>query len=81
MRLWIYLVQTEAALMYDAVKLFGKAIEKLDKDLQERKVTIDPLYCEAENTWEHGQALIEAMRTVSPDQSLDSQNAICNSQH
>ncbi|XP_069951037.1 glutamate receptor ionotropic, kainate 2 isoform X4 [Cherax quadricarinatus] len=52
-------VTTEAALMYDAVTLFAKALDDLDNSHQ---VDIDKLYCEGDKTWQHGNSLINFMK-------------------
>ena len=55
-------LQTETALMYDAVKLFVLAIGALDNSTT---VTISQLRCEGEQAWEHGNSLINYMKLVS----------------
>ncbi|XP_071525539.1 LOW QUALITY PROTEIN: glutamate receptor ionotropic, kainate 2-like [Panulirus ornatus] len=60
------LVTTEAALMYDAVTLFAKALEDLDIS---QEIDIDKLYCEGDKTWRHGNSLINFMKWYSSRQS------------
>ncbi|XP_042214385.1 glutamate receptor ionotropic, kainate 2-like isoform X2 [Homarus americanus] len=55
-------VTTEAALMYDAVTLFAKALDDLDNS---REVNIIQLHCEGDNTWQHGTSLINFMKWYS----------------
>ncbi|KAG0715855.1 Glutamate receptor ionotropic, kainate 2 [Chionoecetes opilio] len=45
--------------MFDAVVLFASALTTLDKSGQ---VTIDKLYCTADDTWQHGSSLINYMK-------------------
>ncbi|XP_047500092.1 glutamate receptor ionotropic, kainate 2-like [Penaeus chinensis] len=53
--------QTEAMLMYDAVKLYVMAIQALDNSTY---VQITPLKCELEGGWIHGNSLINYMKMV-----------------
>jgi len=55
-------LQTETALMYDAVHLFAKALHDLDSS---QRIDIKPLSCEKEDTWPHGYSLINYMKIVS----------------
>lgn len=55
-------ITTEAALMYDAVHLFAKALDDLDNS---REVDIKKLYCEGDQTWQHGSSLINYMKWYS----------------
>ena len=48
--------------MYDAVHLFARALDDLDRS---REVDITPLYCEGPETWSHGSSLINYMKLVS----------------
>ncbi|XP_045623949.1 glutamate receptor ionotropic, kainate 2 isoform X4 [Procambarus clarkii] len=52
-------VTTEAALMYDAVYLFAKALDDLDNS---KEINIDRLYCEGDKAWQHGNSLINFMK-------------------
>lgn len=54
--------QTETALMYDAVHLFAKALHDLDSS---QRIDINPLSCDAVDTWPHGYSLINYMKIVS----------------
>ncbi|XP_069985019.1 glutamate receptor ionotropic, kainate 2 isoform X2 [Penaeus vannamei] len=53
--------QTEVALMYDAVHLFAKALDDLDRS---RHIDITPLECDGDITWVHGNSLINYMKWV-----------------
>ncbi|XP_042864658.1 glutamate receptor ionotropic, kainate 2-like isoform X3 [Penaeus japonicus] len=53
--------QTEVALMYDAVQLFAKALDDLDRS---RHIDITPLECDGDATWVHGNSLINYMKWV-----------------
>ncbi|KAK7026645.1 hypothetical protein SK128_015457 [Halocaridina rubra] len=55
-------ITTEAALMYDAVHLFAKALDDLDAS---HDVIIDKLYCEGDKAWQHGSSLINYMKLYS----------------
>lgn len=55
-------MQTETALMYDAVHLFAKALHDLDTS---QRIDIKPLSCDAVDTWPHGYSLINYMKIVS----------------
>lgn len=55
-------LQTETALMYDAVHLFAKALHDLDSS---QRIDIKPLSCDAVDTWPHGYSLINYMKIVS----------------
>lgn len=48
--------------MYDAVLLFAKALHDLDTSQQ---IDIQPLSCDAQDTWPHGYSLINYMKIVS----------------
>ncbi|XP_076044322.1 glutamate receptor ionotropic, kainate 2-like [Oratosquilla oratoria] len=54
-------VQTETALMYDAVHLFTKAIQDLDNSTD---VQITALVCEGEDAWVYGNSIINYMKLV-----------------
>lgn len=58
--------QTETALMYDAVHLFAKALHDLDSS---QRIDINPLSCDAVDTWPHGYSLINYMKIVSENKS------------
>ncbi|XP_055710635.1 glutamate receptor ionotropic, kainate 2 isoform X2 [Phlebotomus papatasi] len=57
----ISVIRTETALMYDAVHLFAKALHDLDTSQQ---IDIQPLSCDASDTWPHGYSLINYMKIV-----------------
>ncbi|XP_047735944.1 glutamate receptor ionotropic, kainate 2-like isoform X1 [Hyalella azteca] len=59
-------ITTESALMYDAVQLFARALDDLDRS---REVDITPLYCEGDKTWPHGSSLINYMKWYSAHRS------------
>nr|XP_053639399.1 glutamate receptor ionotropic, kainate 2-like [Cherax quadricarinatus] len=52
---------TEVALMYDAVQLFAKALDDLDRS---RHIDVTPLECDGDVTWVHGNSLINYMKWV-----------------
>ncbi|XP_042864660.1 glutamate receptor ionotropic, kainate 2-like isoform X5 [Penaeus japonicus] len=54
-------LKTEVALMYDAVQLFAKALDDLDRS---RHIDITPLECDGDATWVHGNSLINYMKWV-----------------
>lgn len=54
-------INTETALMYDAVHLFAKALHDLDTSQQ---IDIHPINCDGQNTWQHGFSLINYMKIV-----------------
>ncbi|KAK4297158.1 hypothetical protein Pmani_030406 [Petrolisthes manimaculis] len=54
-------LQTEVALMYDAVQLFAKALDDLDRP---RHIDVTPLECDGDFTWVHGNSLINYMKWV-----------------
>jgi len=54
-------VKTETALMYDAAILFANALNSLDRS---QEVDIANLDCESEQTWQHGNSLINYMKMV-----------------
>nr|CAD7453108.1 unnamed protein product [Timema tahoe] len=54
-------LETETALMYDAVHLFAKALHDLDSS---QRIDIKPLSCDAVDTWPHGYSLINYMKIV-----------------
>nr|CAD7601759.1 unnamed protein product [Timema genevievae] len=54
-------VRVEAALMYDAVNLFAKAITQLDNN---NLIEVTPLNCESGNIWPYGFALKNYMKHI-----------------
>ncbi|XP_050700937.1 glutamate receptor ionotropic, kainate 2-like isoform X2 [Eriocheir sinensis] len=54
-------LKTEVALMYDAVQLFAKALDDLDRS---RHIDVTPLECDGDATWVHGNSLINYMKWV-----------------
>ncbi|XP_068244028.1 glutamate receptor ionotropic, kainate 2-like isoform X5 [Palaemon carinicauda] len=54
-------LKTEVALMYDAVQLFAKALDDLDRS---RHIDVTPLDCDGDTTWVHGNSLINYMKWV-----------------
>lgn len=57
-----FFLQTESALIYDAVDLFARALDNLDRS---REVNIDNLDCLGDRSWKHGSSLIKYMKWVS----------------
>ncbi|XP_063242515.1 glutamate receptor ionotropic, kainate 2 [Bacillus rossius redtenbacheri] len=57
----ITFIKTETALMYDAVRLFAKALHDLDSS---QRIDIKPLSCDAVDVWPHGYSLINYMKIV-----------------
>ncbi|KAK8388628.1 hypothetical protein O3P69_020541 [Scylla paramamosain] len=55
------LLKTEVALMYDAVQLFAKALDDLDRS---RHIDVTPLECDGDSTWVHGNSLVNYMKWV-----------------
>ncbi|XP_064086752.1 glutamate receptor ionotropic, kainate 2-like isoform X1 [Macrobrachium nipponense] len=56
-------ITTEAALMYDAVHVFAKALDDLDSSSE---IGIhSELFCESDQTWKHGNSLINFMKWYS----------------
>ncbi|KAK7071641.1 hypothetical protein SK128_027199 [Halocaridina rubra] len=47
--------------MYDAVQLFAKALDDLDRS---RHIDVTPLDCDGDTTWVHGNSLINYMKWV-----------------
>ena len=47
--------------MYDAVKLFAKALQDLDRI---KPININMISCENENPWQSGSTLVNYMRMV-----------------
>ncbi|XP_069951466.1 glutamate receptor ionotropic, kainate 2-like [Cherax quadricarinatus] len=54
-------LKTEVALMYDAVQLFAKALDDLDRS---HHIKVTPLDCDADITWMHGNSLINYIKWV-----------------
>lgn len=54
-------LQTEVALMYDAVHLFAKALSELTVAQQFETV---PLSCNKKQTWQYGNSLLNYMKSV-----------------
>ena len=48
--------------MYDAVQLFAKALDDLDRS---RHIDVTPLECDGDSTWVHGNSLVNYMKWVS----------------
>jgi len=57
-------IPTETALMYDAAILFAKALNELDRSQDVQTGSLD---CDSEETWEHGNSLINYMKLVEMD--------------
>nr|CAD7201253.1 unnamed protein product [Timema douglasi] len=55
-------LQTEAALMYDAVQVFAKALHEVD--LAEN-VKVPSLSCDSEEPWDYGPTIIDYMKQAS----------------
>lgn len=53
--------KTEVGLVYDAVRLFAKALHDLD---QTQAISIRPISCETEEPWQYGNAVTNYMRMV-----------------
>lgn len=76
--IWIFLyLQTAEALLYDAVSLVAKGVEALlekdtehkaakgkEKDLRTDPLALAQLDCNRSAHWEHGKALLEAIKGV-----------------
>jgi len=54
-------MQTETALIYDAVQLFARALHDLDRS---QNVDTRPLSCDGSDTWRHGNSLVNYMKLV-----------------
>ena len=59
----ILLLQTETALLYDAVHLFAKALDELSRA---QEVKVHPMSCNKAKEWEHGNSLLNYLKMVSP---------------
>ena len=55
-------LQTETALIYDAVHLFAQALHDLDHS---QEINTSPLSCDGSETWQHGNSLVNYMKLVS----------------
>ena len=56
-------LQTETALIYDAIKLMATALQDLD---QSRSIDVVPISCGENGTpWTHGSSLINYMRPIT----------------
>lgn len=55
-------LQTEVALVFDAVQLFAKALDDLERS---RHINVTPLDCDGDVTWIHGNSFINYMKWVS----------------
>lgn len=53
--------QTEVGLVYDAVRLFAKALHDLD---QTQAINVRAVSCETEEPWQYGNAVTNYMRMV-----------------
>jgi len=54
-------LQTETALIYDAVQLFAQALHDLDHS---QEISTRPLSCDGTDTWQHGNSLVNYMKLV-----------------
>lgn len=52
-------IQTETAMVYDAVLLFAKALSHLDA---EQDVQPEPLSCEGDSFWQQGSSLVDQLK-------------------
>ena len=57
----LFLLQTETALMYDAVQLFTMGLQSLDNS---SNLNVTHLECNGQNSWEHGSSFINFMKSV-----------------
>ena len=57
-----WFLQTETALMYDAVHLFSKALHELSRAAQ---IDTTSLSCTKSKTWSNGESLLNYMKMVS----------------
>lgn len=57
----IFVLQTESALIYDAVKLLATGIQDLD---QSQSVEVQQVSCDSGVPWAQGSSLINYMRPV-----------------
>lgn len=56
-------LNTDVALIYDAVKLFSTALHDLDGT--SRKIDIRKISCQAEQPWSHGNSIVNYMRMIN----------------
>ena len=54
-------LQTETALIYDAVHLYAQALNDLDRS---QEINTKPLSCDGSETWQHGNSLVNYMKLV-----------------
>ena len=54
-------LQTETALVYDSALLFATALSELDRS---QDIETTALNCDSEQTWQHGNSLINYMKLV-----------------
>ena len=59
---FVFILQTETALIYDAVHLFAQALHDLDHS---QEINTSPLSCDGSETWQHGNSLVNYMKLVS----------------
>ena len=57
-------LQTETALIYDAVHLYAQALHDLDRS---QEINTKPLSCDGSETWQHGNSLVNYMKLVIKD--------------
>ena len=57
----LLILQTETALIYDAVHLFARALHDLDHS---QDINTRPLSCDGSETWQHGNSLVNYMKLV-----------------
>ena len=68
-------LSTETALIYDGVHLFARALHQLDQSQvqavgravlsAEQVINTRPLSCDGQDTWQHGNSLVNFMKLVS----------------
>lgn len=58
------MLQTEVALVYDAVRLFAQTLYEIDKNGMQLKPPED-VSCESENAWKYGTIVSNYMRNVN----------------
>lgn len=74
-------LSTETALIYDGVHLFARALHQLDQSQvhavwsgavlsTEQVINTRPLSCDGQDTWQHGNSLVNFMKLVSPGSLL-----------
>ncbi|XP_076058832.1 glutamate receptor ionotropic, kainate 2-like isoform X2 [Oratosquilla oratoria] len=62
-------IKTEAALMFDAVHFFAAALGDLDRS---HDIRMNPLSCDTEYSWPHGNSLINYMKYYGVDPKVES---------